>query len=286
MAIERLRQEQEQERAIKKVFVQLFGLLVRGGWTKDELIISAHSCIDAALIESNSPISVSGRIGAVDFALILRTWHRLARYLSNDGLPRALQYEGKDGLRNLIARHCPATEIARVYAELQSAGLIKKTSGNCWIPTRRHAVLPNLTIQLLNHLSEGVSRLVETVIGNVTVGNKEDVLFERSAEVRKFPTKAASDFRVFVNTQAASFLSAVDDWMETQAEKSSKKTLKSCTAGVYTFAFMDSENSSKQKISRSARKTARRRTIKAREATHPSTRAARSSPRSSSAGRS
>jgi uncharacterized protein DUF6502 len=286
MVIRRLRQEQDQERAINKVLVQLFGLLARVGWTKDELIISAHSCIDAALNEWNNPLPVSGRIGAVDFAIILRTWHRLARYLSSDGLPRPLQYEGKDGLRSLIARHCPATEIGRVYAELQSAGLIKKARGNRWIPTRRHAVLPNLTTQLLNHLSEGVSRLVETVIGNVTVDDKENVLFERSAEVRNFPAKAAADFRVFVNTQAASFLSAVDDWMETQAELSNRKKHNSCTAGVYTFAFMDKRTPTKRKGSHSARALPQERKFKVREATHPSTRVARSSPRSSSANRS
>jgi hypothetical protein len=122
---------------------------------------------------------------------------------------------------------------------MKSAGLLRKTNKDRWLPTRKHAVIPHLTSELLEHLSEGVSRLVETVIGNVTAERKEEVLFERSAKVRKFPVSAAQDFREFIKAQAISFLSAVDDWMESKAELDRNKRGRKCTVGVFTFAFMD-----------------------------------------------
>jgi hypothetical protein len=120
-----------------------------------------------------------------------------------------------------------------------NASLIRKVKGNSWLPTGRYAVFPHLTSELLDHLSEGVSRLVETIIGNVTTDNKEEVLFERSAKVRQFPANAASDFRKFVDNQATAFLAAIDDWMESQAELARNKRGRKCTVGVFTFAFMD-----------------------------------------------
>jgi hypothetical protein len=103
-------------------------------------------------------------------------------------------------------------------------------------------VFPLLNSELLGHLSEGVSRLVETVISNVTTEQKEEMLFERSAKVRRFPVNASTEFREFVKNQAVAFLGAVDDWMETRAEAARGSRGKKCAAGVFTFAFMDNPN--------------------------------------------
>src|SRR6185503_6601663 len=122
--------------------------------------------------------------------------------------------------------------------------------------TRSYALFPHLSSELLTHLAEGVSRFVETIVSNVNTDHADEVLFERSAKVRLFPADAAPEFRIFINAQAAAFLSAVDDWMEAQAEKAKRKKGRKCTTGVFTFAFMDDLSSQRSKAYQPANRAA------------------------------
>lgn len=229
----------ERQRAIEEVFIQLFSVLLCSGKGVDDVRAVADSCIKSASEALRAPGKTGEDGDAQDFGSILRTWHRQAKYLSSDGYPRQLKLGGRNGLRALIGQYYPRTQIETILSALISAGLIKEVRQSFWIPTGRYAVFPHLTGELLDHLSEGVSRLVETVIGNVTTDDKEQVLFERSAKVRQFPAESADEFREFTKNQAIAFLGAVDDWMEARAEAVKRRRGKKCTAGVFTFAFMD-----------------------------------------------
>jgi hypothetical protein len=228
----------ERQRAIQEVLVQLFGALLCSGDSEEDVRSCAISCIEMAKGEMRSRRLIRNDTDAQDFGSILRTWHRSSKYLSTDGLPRPLRLGGKNGLRTLIGMYFPQSQ-DQILVALRAAGLVKETKRGFWVPTAKHAVFPLLNAELLGHLSEGVSRLVETVISNVTAERKEDVLFERSAKVRKFPANAAPEFREFVKSQATSFLGAVDDWMEAREDAAKGTRGKKCTAGVFTFAFMD-----------------------------------------------
>jgi hypothetical protein len=228
----------EHQKAIEEVLVQLFSVLLCTGKTIEDARRTANSCIESAKKTLHTRHKIGVDRDAQDFGSILRTWHRHAKYLTQDGFPRPLQLAGRNGLRALIGQYYP-TQIDEILSALKSARLIKTTKGALWVPTGRYAVFPRLTGELLEHLSEGVFRLVETVIGNVTTDNKEEVLFERSAKVRQFPAVAASEFREFTKSQAVAFLGAVDDWMEARADAAKGKRGRKCTAGVFTFAFMD-----------------------------------------------
>lgn len=245
----------EQQRAVQEVMVQMFKILFFSGKSEEDVNAFVAACISAAQFEMHQLPQLGENSNAQDFGSILRTWHRQARYLTSDGFPRPLSFEGQNGLRLLIAQYFPKGQVASIFSRLCATGLIRKNKSNKWVPTERHAVFPKLDSELLDHLSEGVSRLVETIIGNVTADRKEDALFERSAKVLKFPVNSAREFREFVKAQAIAFLSAVDDWMEAKAEASKGLTIEKCTAGVFTFAFMD--GSRKRKVSRSnkAKKT-------------------------------
>jgi hypothetical protein len=229
----------ERQRAIEEVLVQLFSVLLCSGKSVEDARAAANSCIESARKALQVREKIRDEGDAQDFGSILRTWHRQAKYLTSDGFPRPLQLAGRNGLRALIGQYYPQTQIDEILTALTSAGLIKMTKRSLWTPTGKYAVFPRMTAELLEHLSEGVSRLVETVIGNVTTENKDEVLFERSAKVRQFPAGAASEFREFTNSQAVAFLGAVDDWMEARADSAKGKKGKKCTAGVFTFAFMD-----------------------------------------------
>lgn len=241
----------ERQKAIEEVLIQLFSVLLCSGKTDIEVHKLAHTCIDAASAEFRLRNEVVNDTDAQYFGSILRTWHRHARYLTDDGYPRPLSLNGKDGLKALIGQYYPKDRINQIFSALKAAGLVKQNRAKRWLPTGKYAVFPHLKRELLEHLAEGVSRLVETVIGNVTTDDKEKALFERSAKVRTFPVSAAADFREFVNSQAIAFLGTVDDWMEARADSAKGGVGKKCTAGVFTFAFMDDESRSNSSRRRS-----------------------------------
>ena len=229
----------EQERAIREVLTQMFEILLSSGKGIKQVRACANECVEAAangfqMLYERTYDSDSHEIGSV-----LRSWHRESRYLSRLGFPKPLSFSGPNGLRKLIGRYYGPERIKEIFAAMLACGLIKKTTGSKWLPTRSYALFPHLSNELLTHLAEGVSRFVETIISNVNTDQADEVLFERSAKVRKFPADAAPEFRIFVNSQSAAFLNAVDDWMEAQADKAKKKKGRKCTTGVFTFAFMD-----------------------------------------------
>jgi hypothetical protein len=237
--MKRKRRKNDRELVIREVLVQLFGLQLGSGTSVEALRLFALECVDAA---SRKLAATSGAVDGSDvqtFGSLLRTWHREARYLSKDGLPRPLTTTGKSSLRGLISTYYQKARVDSVFAALRKTGIVRKTTNGRWLPTSKYAVVPIVSTELLEHLSEGVLRYVETVTRNVTTKRKEDVLFERSSKVRKFPESAAPEFRRFVDQQAIAFLASVDDWLEARADAAMRSRQRKCTAGVFAFAFLD-----------------------------------------------
>lgn len=229
----------ERDQLVKGALVQLLGLQMRSGTPQNELQSFARECVDdAARIVGIESSGVEEMFDAQDYGSVLRTWHREAKYLSAEGFPRPLAMNGKFGLRRLIERYYPRDHYQRVLQCLQKAGLVRRHRDGKWRPSKKFAVFPRLNDALLVHVAEGVSKLVQTVTQNVT-SQRKDVLFERSALVRAFPIDAGPAFREFVNSQASAFLSTVDDWLEARSAGSKARGKKTCTAGVFSFAFID-----------------------------------------------
>jgi hypothetical protein len=229
----------EQARVIREALVQIFALQIQQGKSTEEVNQEARKSILDATRAVQFRTAGKNDSDVQRFGTLLRTWHRETRYLSNEGFPRPLSLEGKQGLKSLICSHCPKDQFSTIFRSLKSAGLIKKDNKGKWVPTTRHAVFPTLSEELLVHFSEGVSRFIETMTRNVTARNKTEVLFERSSKVQKLPISKASEFRNFVNAQALTFLEAVDDWLETRVEQGKSSRERKCSAGVFAFAFLD-----------------------------------------------
>jgi len=230
---------QEHTQLIRGALVQLLELQLRSGKSSDSLMQLAQECADEATRAIRTSASGDDNLfDAQDYGSVLKTWHRDANYLLASGFPRPLAIAGESGLRRLIERYYPREHYQRVLKSLMKAALIRKKPDGKWLPTKRCAVFPKLNDELLVHVAEGISKLVQTVTQNVTKRRKE-ALFERSAKVRSFPIEAGPAFREFVNSQASAFLSSVDDWLEAHSISGSARQRKTCTAGVFTFAFID-----------------------------------------------
>jgi hypothetical protein len=257
----------EHEQLVRGALVQLFGLQLRSGTAAQELETLARECVDEAARTAQPRLRPDEMMfEAQDYGSVLRTWHRETNYLSPTGYPRALSIAGKSGLKNLIERYYPREHYRRVLLTLRKAGLIREQSNGKWLPTQKCAVFPKLNDELLIHVAEGISKLVQTVTQNVT-SQRRDALFERSAKVRSFPTDSSPAYREFVNAQAAAFLSTVDDWLEAHSvpARTRNRNRKTCTAGIFAFAFIDDNREVAQRSKPTSRsKSPSRRSSRAR----------------------
>ena len=237
--MKRAQAKSDRQLVIREAIVQLFALQLSSGTSLDAMRLFALECADSASKKLTVGTQMTTGPDVQTFGSLLRAWHRETKYLSKDGSPRPLGLNGKNGLRKLVGAHFKAEEFESVFEGLQKSGLIEETSKNHWIPKGKYGVVPIVSRELLAHLSEGVSRYVETVTRNVTTRRKENTLFERSSKVRAFPVSASEEFRKLVNQQAIAFLAVVDDWLEARVEEASRSRSKKCTAGVFAFAFLD-----------------------------------------------
>jgi len=228
----------ESERYAREAITQLFGLQLRAGTSVRALRKLVADCLSIA---SNSVAGAKLERGLDLHRLgsVLRTWHKETKFLTREGLPRSLSLDGKFGLRSLIGTYYPRGKVETVFLKLKKTGLIEEKGENCWAPTARHARISELTQETLAHVSEGVARFVETVTQNAAASTKEDLLFERSCKVTRLPRADASAFREFARQQAFTFLIAVDDWLESRVQRKQNVGKEKCTAGVFTFAYID-----------------------------------------------
>jgi len=228
----------ESDHYVREAVIRLFGLQLRAGMSPTVLRALAKECIAIASKDVSGP-STKMSLDLSRLGSVLRTWHKETQFLTREGLPRSLGIDGRFGLRSLIGTHYPRGKFEAVFSKLKQVGLIESRSGERWAPMASHARISELSQETLAHLSEGVAHFVETVTQNAIAATKEELLFERCCKVTKLPKSEASEFREFVRQQAFTFLMSVDDWLESRIAKQLKADKKTCTAGVFTFAFID-----------------------------------------------
>lgn len=230
----------ESDRFLRQALVGFMSLVLRTGTSPKELRAISAECIQRAAEESAHDEKQQG-LDIHRLASILRAWHKETRYLAIDGHPSPLLLGGKSGLRSLIGAYYPNSKIGVVFDTLKRAGLVKRHGKDRWVPTEGHVRMATHSQETLDHVSEGVTRFLETVTNNVNARSKRDLLFEQSCKVRRLPASDSGPFRAFVRQQAIAFLTAVDDWLEARVENGSHRSskLRTCSAGVFTFAYID-----------------------------------------------
>ena len=237
------------DKYLEQAIVQLLSLKLRTGASIETLERFTERCVDQVRHTTRNVIENRSldihRLGSV-----LRAWHKETEYLTFDGLPRPLKAEGRSSLKTLIRRFYPAERFEVVFARLVEARLIRTTGTDLWMPSGRTARISQRTHETLEHLAQGVARYVETVTTNVSAQHERDVLFERSCKVTKLPAAHFDSFREFVNQQAISFLTTVDDWLESRNAKSKRPASNTCTAGVHAFAYVAGKGDPRRSRSR------------------------------------
>lgn len=241
--------DRETDFFLRSAIARLLGLKLIAGSTVEETKIFLEECLtNAASLErqhsARSPFDIHS-IGSV-----LRSWHTKAEFLRADGTPRPLGVQNKMELRKLVGLHFPSGSFDSVFATLKQSKLIKRSRGRKWIPSERHARVPQATAEVFRHLAEGVARLAESVMKNTQSEKKEDLLFERACKVFHLPVSEAQAFRHYMQQQGVAFLEAVDDWLETRSARSAGTRKKTCSAGAFAFAFIDDKQPPPTKLRR------------------------------------
>jgi len=230
----------ESDRFLRQALVGFMSLVLRTGISVNELRAISAECVQRAKDESADSRKKQG-LDIHRLASILRAWHKETRYLTVDGRPLPLLLSGKVGLRSLIGAYYPQSKIGVVFDTLKRAGLVKRHGQRRWVPTEGHVRMATDSQETLDHVSEGVTRFLETVANNVNSRSKRDLLFEQSCKVRRLPISDCGPFRTFVRQQAIAFLTAVDDWLEARVESGARRRSKpkTCSAGAFAFAYID-----------------------------------------------
>ncbi len=269
--------EDETDKHLKNVMIRMFELKLKSGSSVQDVRSFLDGCLSRAIAQHK----VSGPVVKVDLyglAAVLRSWHSEAVFLRPDGSPRPLQARG---LRELVAIHFSKDDFPFVYKRLIASNLLKRHGARSWLPAARIAVVPKPTTELLSHMAEGVGRLAETVMRNTQTKRKEDLIFERGCKVFRLPTTHAKGFREYLQKQGMAFVTAVDDWLESRTVRAGNTKRKTCAAGAFAFGYIDDDKVRRRQSLKRNRRA--RRITRIISATHPSTPAAKSSRRSSSA---
>lgn len=230
------------EQYIEQAIVQLLSLHIKSGHPIGEVNALVQRCLDEAKLTAelgprNRGLDIH-RLGSV-----LRAWHKESAYLTFDGMPRPLKTRGRYSLKTLVKKFYPSETFEVVFERMLQAELIRGDGRDHWVPSGQTArISQQLSLETLEHLSEGIARYAETVTRNVTAKTEQDVLFERSAKVTQLPVAELNAFRKYVSQQALTFIIAIDDWLESRSAANTCSTARRCTAGVYTFAYVVANN--------------------------------------------
>lgn len=230
----------------RKLFTALALVLRQQGIPSAEIravCLEAASKADSAT-KRPRPIPPSKDSALLGTALAL--WFRDSRFLDQIGLPRPLRAYGRSPSVESLLR---AAEIRRNTKEsvqflLESGLIVKSRNGKC-IPTNRSARIPRTDDYFIEHIAQGVMKLLQTAHFNFTPAGIQRPLLQRAASIRRLPRKHKAAFREYVNQQGNAFITNIDDWLEARAMRekqgvpSSKPKSRATSAGVYAFAYVD-----------------------------------------------
>lgn len=176
-------------------------------------------------------------------ALLLRAWHRDAKYIDHEAKPRPLPLtRGRNNLTSAIKRIDPSANSIEILRSMKAVGLIRRTSKGRYIPTSEAAIIDQLHPLLIEHVTKLVSRLVSTISRNTTSKRDSISLIDRHAYTANLDPVDQAAFAEFTRSQGIAYLESIDDWLAQrqvrQRGASRRSKTRGVAAGVYLFAYL------------------------------------------------
>jgi hypothetical protein len=140
---------------------------------------------------------------------VLGGWINDARYLRSDGIPRDLDYDGRDSFSDLVKRYSGDMPVAAMQKVLLASANIK-FSDDGRVRLMSHAYLPSDDpVEKLTILGNDTSQLVETIDYNLSAA--EDALrFQRKASNARVALDAIPEIKQFLKRKGQAFLEEID----------------------------------------------------------------------------
>lgn len=176
-------------------------------------------------------------------ALLLRAWHRDARYIDSEAKPRPLPLTGgRKNLCSVIKGIDPSANSLEVLRSMKAVGLIRRTSKGLYVPTSEAAIVDQLHPLLIEHVTKLVSRLISTISRNTASKRDSMSLIDRHAYTANLNPADKAAFAEFTRTQGIAYLESIDDWLAQRQMLNPKNTgrtkARGVAAGVYLFAYL------------------------------------------------
>jgi hypothetical protein len=140
---------------------------------------------------------------------VLGGWINDPRYLRSDGIPRDLDYDGRDSFSDLVKRYSGDMPVAAMHKVLLASANIKFCDDGR-VRLMSHAYLPsNDPLEKLMILGNDTSQLVETIDYNLTAA--EDALrFQRKASNARVALDSIPEIKQFLKRKGQAFLEEID----------------------------------------------------------------------------
>lgn len=176
-------------------------------------------------------------------ALVVYHWQRSPSYLDKNGHPIPIPARGPAPSIEALFKKLKVGRKFRVgLRHLRALNRVRVTKSGLYYPRSEATIIPTLTPEVVESLTQTINRLVATVLRNTSMRDKDAVrLIERIAFVPDLPSPKLPEFKRFVRDQAGGLIETVNDWLESRRGNAARKpkSPQRITAGLHAFAFVD-----------------------------------------------
>jgi len=140
---------------------------------------------------------------------VLGGWINDPRYLRKDGIPRDLDYDGRDSFSDLVKRYSGDMPVAAMHKVLLASANIR-FSNDGRVRLMSHAYLPsNDPVEKLAILGNDTSQLVDTIDYNLTAAEAA-LRFQRKASNARVALDSIPEIKQFLKRKGQAFLEEID----------------------------------------------------------------------------
>jgi hypothetical protein len=177
---------------------------------------------------------------------VLRAWHRNARFMTDEAMPKPLTLrQGSDSIAELtrsVSRDLDANEVIRA---LKDSGGLRRHGKLKYLPVNQHYKFDTkVRIDNLDYLVDAVAKFISTINRNTTKEYADRTLLERCATVADLDSRELKAFNEYTHEKSLGFLLAIDDWLEKRnvsglgSKKGKRAVKRGVPAGVHVFAYL------------------------------------------------
>lgn len=238
----------EQKKRLTKLFCAVFTLcLLDKTLTRQEIDGIVRNASTGA--RRNAARLAAKRRSPVDhdaIALVVYHWQRSLKYLDEDGNPLSIPaYGPAPSIEALFKKLKVERHFRSGLAHLRELGRVRVTKNGLFYPRSEATIIPTLTPEVVESLTQTINRLVATVLQNTSTKSKSAIrLLERVALVPDLPSSKLPEFKKFVREQAGGLIETVNDWLESRRGNRARRPNAPgrLTAGLHAFAFIEKKD--------------------------------------------